>query len=90
MNSRRLIRCPIRLEAATLPHCYAKTLLCITAKLSVEWQRWVMRVRPEQATTSPDVRFNSDSVRTSAAWGIDAKCHERAHAMQQRSKLLRI
>jgi hypothetical protein len=34
-----------------------KTLLCITAKLIVEWQRWVISVGPKQAAASTDVRF---------------------------------
>jgi hypothetical protein len=40
MNSRRLMGCPPQPGGRTLPHRYADTLLCITAKLIVEWQRW--------------------------------------------------
>jgi hypothetical protein len=33
--------CPPRTGGRRLPHRYVKTPLCITAKLIVEWQRWV-------------------------------------------------
>src|SRR6266478_1308105 len=36
MNWRRLIGSPPQAERRTLSHCYAKTLLCITAKLIIE------------------------------------------------------
>jgi hypothetical protein len=43
MNSRRFMGCPPQTGGRRLPHRYVKTLLCITAKLIVEWQRWVNR-----------------------------------------------
>src|SRR5260221_568032 len=39
MNVRRFMGCPPQTGGRTLPHRYANTLLCITAKLIVEWQR---------------------------------------------------
>jgi ATP-dependent protease HslVU (ClpYQ) peptidase subunit len=39
MNSRRLMGSPPQTGGRRLPHRYVKTLLCITAKLIVEWQR---------------------------------------------------
>src|SRR5262245_40719276 len=41
MNSRRLMGSP-RFEDHTLPHHYRNAASCITAKLIVEWQRWVI------------------------------------------------
>src|SRR5436190_24302054 len=51
MNSRRLMGCPPQTGGRTLPHGYAKTLLCITAKSIVEWQRWA----PKATVTNQNV-----------------------------------
>jgi hypothetical protein len=37
----------------------------------------VNRAEPAFPAASPDVRFSSNSVRISAAQGIDAECHKR-------------
>jgi hypothetical protein len=41
MKSRRLKWAPSSSGGLTLPHRYARRLVCTTAKLIVEWQRWV-------------------------------------------------
>jgi hypothetical protein len=46
-----------------------------------------MSVGPKQAAASLDVRFISNSVRISAAEGIDAKCHKRLNAPQRKTPL---
>jgi hypothetical protein len=43
MNWRRLMGSP-QSDDHTLPHRRRNDALCITAKLIVEWQRWVKRV----------------------------------------------
>jgi hypothetical protein len=61
--------CAPQTGGRTLPHHYAKTLLCITAKLIAEWQIWVIcnvlsvrqpcplltRKRPNRRITAIDV-----------------------------------
>src|SRR5258707_14051836 len=71
MNSRRFMGCPPQTGGRTLPHRYAKTLLCITAKLIVEWQRWVKRVTSVRSQPSRNVRYASNTDR------IDASQHRR-------------
>jgi hypothetical protein len=53
MNWRRFMGCPPQTAGRRLPHRYVKTLLCITAKLIVEWQRWVKSVGFAISETSP-------------------------------------
>ena len=57
MNSRRFMGSPPQAGSRTLPHRCARTLLCIAAKLIVEWQRWVIRVALTGSKASPNVRY---------------------------------
>jgi hypothetical protein len=54
MNSRRLMGCP-KSDDHTLPHRRRNAALCITAKLIVEWQRWVDAVEKVSAKTRMNV-----------------------------------
>jgi hypothetical protein len=53
MNSRRFMGCPPQTGGRRLPYRYVKTLLCITAKLIVERQRWVMNDPEATSALSP-------------------------------------
>jgi hypothetical protein len=49
-------------EDYILPHSCRNAALCMTAKLIVEWQRWVMSVGLMPRQRSRHVRFPSNSV----------------------------
>jgi hypothetical protein len=57
--------------------------LCITAKIGAPMTLWVNHVGPTRPMSSPDVRFTSNRVQTSAPQRNDALCHNRTHAPQQ-------
>jgi len=73
MNARRLMGCPPQTGSRTLPHRYAKTLLCITAKLIVEWQRWVMNGPKATCALSP---FDSQLRTLFGAARRSHSCHQ--------------
>jgi hypothetical protein len=75
MNSRRLMGSPLQARSRTLLQRGTRTLLCVTAKLIVEWQRWVILDEDAWHRKPVHVRCTSDCDGIAASQKSAAWCH---------------